>query len=567
MVSIKDLFCKKTGRVGVVSVVLVLGTFAVANAEWKAKIRTTTDATRWTNEVAASVVAKTSTSVHVDVDTAAKLQTIDGFGGCFNELGWKALLSLPATSADSIMAALFDTVTGCKFSICRMPIGASDYALSWYSLNENNNDTLMTQMSVARDSAYLLQYIKAAMKYKPSLKIWGSPWSPPLWMKDNHDYQGGHLTWIPTMLNAYSLYLEKAVQLYQAQGINFYALSFQNESTQTPVYPGCLWSQTQHRDFIKFYIGPRFTNDNVNCEIWTPTMNCSDITYFTTMLNDALFASFITTVCFQWAGWSVLDEINQRYPNAQFKIYQTEQECGGGETGAALWTYAVQSVFYNMKYYFDRKANSYMQWNMVLAPSGFSTWGWPQNAMVTVDTVTKRVAYNPQYYVVKHFSYYVMPNARKVTVTGNFSNQVAFQNPDGSIVVVFSNESTSATQVGLTFGSSMINVSLQPNSFTTAVIYDSSANNVVYRYNAHSGSAIAVTVTRTGNTLVLTPPLGSSFDLQLFGIDGRIKASFSSQTSRGSCVVRTDNMPSAIYVLKGTINGRKYSSTIPFVNN
>ncbi len=554
---------------------LLVAVFTPVHAEWKAKIRSTTYQAPWTAETSVPVVATTTATAGVIIDTTAKLQTIDGFGGAFNELGWEAIQSLPQNLADSVIASLFDTASGCKFNICRMPIGASDYCLAkcaldpqvadhtvdWYSLDETNNDTLMTNISVARDSAYLLQYIKAAMKYNPSLKIWGSPWSPPVWMKDTHSYNGGSLTWTPTILNAYSLYLEKAVKLYQAQGINFYALAFQNEATQTPIYPGCVFSATQHRDFIKLYLGPRFATDGVNCEIWTPTMNCSDMSYFDAMLGDALCASFIKTAGFQWAGEAVVNQVSQKYPHV--KIYQTEQECGSGETGTGLWTYAVTSVYYYMKFYFDNGASAYMQWNMVLAPGGFSSWGWTQDAMITVDTTAKTVTYNPQYYVAKHFSYYVKPNARKLAVMGNFSGQETFQNPDGSIVVVFSNDATSSTPVGITFGSNMINVTLPPNSFSTAVIYDSSANGVKYGYNAQIGRSAMVSIARVGNNIILTPD-GTLFDIQLFGINGGLKASFSSRNG-GVCSIKTNEIPPGIYVLRGMIDGKGYSSRIPIV--
>jgi glucosylceramidase len=578
MASFKTNLLDKIGLFSL-AVVLISGIVTSADAVWVAKIRSTTYASPWMDETAVPVAAAATTGTHVDIDTTAKLQKIDGFGGAFNELGWKAIQSLPQSAADSVIQSLFDTTSGCKFNICRMPIGANDYCLAkvfpldptntnhdadWYSLDETNNDTLMTKFSVARDSAYLLQYIKAAMKYRPTLKVWGSPWSPPLWMKDTHAYNGGSLIWTPTILHAYALYLEKAVQLYQAQGINFFALSFQNEATQLPNYPGCEWTQTQHRDFIKLYLGPKFNTDGVNCEIWTPTMNCSDMSYFDAMLSDPLCASFITTIGFQWAGKAVLDQVNQKYAYPKFKIYQTEQECGSGETGAALWGYAANTVFFNMEYYLNKMASAYMQWNMVLAPGGFSAWGWTQDAMITVDTTAKTVSYNPQYYVAKHFSYYVKPNAKKVTVAGNFSDQVAFQNPDGSIIVVLMNNATSTASVGITFGSNMINVALPPNSFSTAVVYDSTANGVIYDHAAHSGKSAMLKITKRGNTLVLTPG-GKTFDIQMLGVNGSVKASFSSKKG-GMCEVKTNELSPGIYVLKGLINGSRYFSTIPIVN-
>jgi glucosylceramidase len=564
----KDLFRKRETALLFSIAVFLFGLTMPADAVLKAKLRLTTTTAQWANEVALPIQSAASAATYITVDTSTKFQTIDGFGGCFNELGWKALNSVSAVQRDSVIRALFDTVTGCRFSICRMPIGASDYALGWYSLDENKGDYAMNQESVAHDSAYLLQYIKAAINYKPSLKIWGSPWSPPTWMKANASYSGagGTIVWNPQNLGAYALYLEKAVQLYRAQGINFYALAFQNESTQGPIYPGCMWTQTQHRDFIKLYLGPMFAADNVNCEIWTPTMNCGDTTYFKAMLSDSICASYISNVCFQWEGKNVFTWVNQEYP--KIKKYQTETECGDGTN---TWGYGYDPTFRMMNFYLSNGASGYMQWNMVLDQTGLSGWGWSQNAMITIDTTKKKIIYNTQYYVAKHFSYYVQPNAKKIKAVGNFGvqdptqlysapdGQVAFQNPDGSIVVVLERSQTTAATVAITFGTQMINVNLPAGSFGTAVIWDSTGNGVINPlWNASAAKMPKVKVSRSGSGIIVAPE-GSVYDLQLFGINGRMKASISSSKASQ----RINSVPAGTYVLKGVIDGRKYYSMIP----
>ena len=74
---------------------------------------------------------------------------------------------------------MFAPGAGLNFTVCRMPIGASDYATNWYSLDDTPGDFELKQFNLDRDRTLLLPYIKAAMKYQPELKVWGSPWSPP----------------------------------------------------------------------------------------------------------------------------------------------------------------------------------------------------------------------------------------------------------------------------------------------------------------------------------------------------------------------------------------------------
>lgn len=90
-------------------------------------------------------------------------------------MGWVALSTLPAEKRDTVLYNLFDPENGLKFNICRMPIGASDYAVNWYSLNSMEKDFEMSEFTIERDKQYLLPYIKAAMQFRSDLKIWALP--------------------------------------------------------------------------------------------------------------------------------------------------------------------------------------------------------------------------------------------------------------------------------------------------------------------------------------------------------------------------------------------------------
>ena len=80
----------------------------------------------------------------VAVNLQRRRQVMEGFGACFNELGWTALNTLPAAERDEVLKELF-SAEGCNFSICRLPIGANDYSLSWYSHDEKSDDFRLFQ--------------------------------------------------------------------------------------------------------------------------------------------------------------------------------------------------------------------------------------------------------------------------------------------------------------------------------------------------------------------------------------------------------------------------------------
>lgn len=131
--------------------------------------------------------SKPTTQAEITIYTSDKLQQIDGFGGCFNEIGWEALLSITPAEREKIMKELF-TPAGANFSICRMPVAANDYSLSYYSYNDVPEDFTMGNFNIDRDRYILIPYIKEALKIRPDLKLWASPWSPPAWMKVNNHY-------------------------------------------------------------------------------------------------------------------------------------------------------------------------------------------------------------------------------------------------------------------------------------------------------------------------------------------------------------------------------------------
>ena len=80
-----------------------------------------------------------SATVDVTVDDTFTAQTWEGFGGAFHEMGWNQL----STKAlqDEAMGLLFGA-DGAKFAMARIPIGASDYAMERYTLDDTGTDVI-----------------------------------------------------------------------------------------------------------------------------------------------------------------------------------------------------------------------------------------------------------------------------------------------------------------------------------------------------------------------------------------------------------------------------------------
>lgn len=415
---------------------------------------------------------KTSAAVNITVTEEGK-RIIEGFGGCFNELGYHAIQQLPEQEQQTVYEALFSPDGDCRFSICRLPIGASDYALEWYSHNETDDDIDMAHFSIERDRKYLIPYIKEALKRNPDLQLFASPWSPPTWMKFPKAYNYGTLRWEPAILTAYALYFVKFVQAYAEEGITIHQVHVQNEVVADQKFPSCVWTGEQLREFIRDYLGPAFKQHGLQTEIWLGTINGIERDLFTKSasdydaiaapaLSDPEAAKYISGVGFQWAGKYALQQTVQSYPDMRYM--QTENECGDGQN---TWEYA-QYVFNLYRHYFVNGANAYIYWNMILEPEGKSTWGWKQNAMMTSQVEKQKVELNPEYFVMKHFSHFVKPGARRVEMEGPWTGSaVAFRNPDNTNVIVVQNPFKEAREAVINIGGKNYTFSLEKESFHT----------------------------------------------------------------------------------------------------
>lgn len=419
--------------------------------------------------------------IDVEIHSDQKQQTMEGWGGCFNELGWDALQTLNAKERETVFKSLFSTGDGLNFTICRMPIGANDYSRNWYSLDDSVGDFDMKHFSIKRDQGILIPYIKEAMKYQPALKLWASPWSPPAWMKTNKHYAnkpGDHNDLKPEnavlsgnqfiqeekYLSSYAVYLTKFVKAYKNEGINVFAVHFQNEPYTLNQWPNCSWTPSAMRDFIAKYLGPTFKKENLNTELWLGTWNTDKMANFDTVFSSPEAMKYIAGAGLQWEGKNIIKDLHKKYPHV--KLMQTESECGGGDFS---WKDA-EHLFDIMKTYISGGASVYTYWNMVLADKGTSSWGWNQNALVRIDKTTQKVTYTPEYYIFKHFSYFVTVGSSKVESTGSYNNVVAFVNPKGEVVVVTNNLQDIPKALNIKIGNKYFAVTLQPNSFNTFAV-------------------------------------------------------------------------------------------------
>ncbi len=403
----------------------------------------------------------------VTVDQSTKYQVLTGFGGCFNEMGWDALSVLSSADVTKALTLLFDAADGANFVYGRLPMGASDYSMSWYTLDETAGDFAMNDFSIDRDREKLIPFIKAAQQIRPDIKLWASPWVVPSWMMSGSNMKSDAQT-----LGAHALYMARFVEEYAKEGLPIVAIHPQNE----PGYARVHWTQALFIDFLKTYLGPTFAERGLTAEIWCGTMSKDpdDTNIAKAVASDAAAMAYVKGFGVQWNLQAAVATLAAKAP-----VWQTEHKCGNYNFSTPYWDQSRydpnkpqndhlygEETWQLIRDWIVAGVSSYSAWNMVLDTVGKSLDNWPQNSLLTVDRSAKKLIVTPAYYAFRHFSQYVFPGATRIKTSGS-NDALAFLNPDGSIVTEVYNKGDAAKTTTVGLGSTLYQFDVPAHGWAT----------------------------------------------------------------------------------------------------
>ncbi|KAJ3892361.1 glucan endo-1,6-beta-glucosidase [Lentinula edodes] len=357
--------------------------------------------------------ASGSGSADIAIDETTVYQQMVGFGGSMTDsaaLAMNNLKSLFSYSRSDIQNAdsaaynklLKDSFTteGAALNYLRVPIGASDFSSSSYSLDDTSGDTSFTSFNISSAPAYLFSTLADIYAVNPNVKIHILPWSPPAWMKDGNTMNGGSLK--SDMVSSYPTYLLKAVQGFKAKNLPIAAVSIQNEpQNSNPTYPSCTIDASTQATLAKSLRSLLNSNSLTDIKIIGYEHNWDDTSSYTIpMVDDAPNA--FEGVAFHCYGGQVSETaaFSAQFPN--IPMYQTE--CAG-TTGSDWWT-DVQWYVNNL--WSANNTATGMMWIFASADNGKSPYpgsnscGDGCRGMSTVTTST--VTFNQEYYSMAHFA-------------------------------------------------------------------------------------------------------------------------------------------------------------------
>ncbi|HET6995886.1 MAG TPA: glycoside hydrolase family 30 beta sandwich domain-containing protein [Chitinophagaceae bacterium] len=387
-----------------------------------------------------SFTSSTNTNPTVEVDSTIAYQSIDGFG--YSLTGGSAYLlnRLTASQRSSLLQELFgNSDNSIGVSYLRISIGASDLSQAVFSYDDmptGQTDITLSNFSLSKDTVDLVPVLKEILQINPNIKIMGSPWSPPVWMKDNGSSIGGSLQ--PQYYSVYAQYFVKYIQAMKAKGITIDAITPQNEPQHGGNNPSMVMSAVQQADFIKNHLGPAFQAATITTKIIIWDHNCDNPNYPITVLNDPAARQFVNGSAFHLYNGdiSALSTVHAAYPDKQ--LYFTEQWTGanGSFDGDLRWH--VKNVIIGSVRNWSRVA---LEWN--LASDGGYNPHTPGGCTeckgaITLDGAINR---NVSYYIIAHAAKFVPPGSVRIESTnaGTIFN-ATFKTPDGKKVMIAVND-------------------------------------------------------------------------------------------------------------------------------
>jgi glucosylceramidase len=409
-----------------------------------------------------------STGTTIEVDASQVFQTIDGFGYTLTGGSVQVINQLNTTKKQELLNDLFSS-SGIGINYLRISIGASDLNSEVFSYDDmptGQTDPTLAQFSLTKDQA-VIQMLKDILVINPNIKILATPWSPPIWMKDNGNSMGGSLK--PEFYGVYAQYFVKYIQTMQAQGIKIDAITPQNEPLHPGNNPSMYMTSGNQATFIKNNLGPAFQAANITTKIIAYDHNCDDPAYPLAVLNDTAANPYVDGSAFHlYAGdISALSTVHNLFPNKN--LYFTEQwtSSTGGFSGDLEWH--VKNVIIGSMRNWSKTA---LEWNVANDASfGPHTPGGCTQCKGAI-TINNATGYdkNVAYYIIAHASKFVPVNSQRIesTQSDNLST-VAFKTPAGKMVLIVQNSNSTDKAFNIKYNQKTASVKIAGSSVATYI--------------------------------------------------------------------------------------------------
>ena len=196
----------------------------------------------------------------------------DAFTAAVTDATISVFSALSASQKSALLADLFTTTTddGVAFSLLRHTIGASDLSADLYSY-DGSTDPSLSNFGLQSEGNSMLSWIAQFKAVNPAIKLLGSVWSPPGWMKLNGVMDGSadNNNLNTAYASSFAQYFVKYIQAFAAGGVTVDAITIQNEPLNSQSgYPTMYVAADQSTSLIQNNVGPALKAAGLSTQIW-----------------------------------------------------------------------------------------------------------------------------------------------------------------------------------------------------------------------------------------------------------------------------------------------------------
>ena len=291
------------------------------SVKWFQTAEHTSDRLTEQNELSFSPTSESAAPFEVSIDSAKQFQKILGFGGALTQSSAIVYKDLPEKLQQDMIEAYYGK-SGIGYTTGRLPIHSCDFSVDVYTFDDVTDDKTLREFDteVKYDQELSLPLIHDALKANPELLFYGSPWSPPAWMKDNKDMMhGGKL--LPEYRASWAEYFAKWITAYEKQGVGIWGVTVQNEPEAAQSWESCLYTAEETRDFVAEHLGPTLNKVHPDVKILGWDHNKDHIQEWADTLlgNNSSSAEYVDGIAFHWYSGSCFNNVqavSTSYPDA-----------------------------------------------------------------------------------------------------------------------------------------------------------------------------------------------------------------------------------------------------------
>ncbi|RYY37877.1 MAG: glucosylceramidase [Sphingobacteriaceae bacterium] len=406
----------------------------------------------------------------ITVDAGTKYQQIDGFGFALTGGSAQHIIKMSVAERKKLLNELFGKgKNGIGISYLRLSIGASDlneYTFSYDDLPAGQTDTALTHFTLKEDEKDVIPVLKEILAINPAIKIMGSPWSAPVWMKTNGNIQGGMLK--KEYYPAYAKYFVKYIQGMQKHGVAIDAITIQNEPFNDGNTPSMQFLAKDEAAFIRDHLGPAFKKAGVKTKIILYDHNCDAPEYPISILTDKEAAQYIDGSGFHlYAGpIKAMSKVHNAFPEKHLYFTEMMAVSRDGKFNTAI---PVERILIGATCNWSRNV---ILWNLAAdkfnKPHTDNGGCTMCQGAVTIDG--DNVERNLAYYTIAHASKFVPEGSVRVqsNTSGNVAN-VAFITPEGKTVLIVANRSEAEQKFNINYNGKIATAILSAGATATYI--------------------------------------------------------------------------------------------------